>query len=71
MLAWARQDFAGTCRAAGLEIEAILVTTLGIHRITLCAPNRGAIRSSTAARPTSRLVGARPRGNLAKKEAPK
>jgi ubiquinone/menaquinone biosynthesis C-methylase UbiE len=40
MLAWARQDFAGTCRAAGLKIAAILVTTFGIHRITVCTPDR-------------------------------
>jgi ubiquinone/menaquinone biosynthesis C-methylase UbiE len=35
---WAQQDFNQTCRKAGLEVEEIAVTTLGIHRITACKP---------------------------------
>ena len=69
MLEWARQDFAGTCRAAGLDTEGVLVTTFGIHRITFFAPNREVSRSSTAERPVSRPVGAGPRGNIARQEA--
>ena len=69
MLEWARQDFVGTCRAAGLDTEGVLVTTFGIHRITFCRPNRGVSRSSTAERPVSRPVGAGPHGNIARQEA--
>ena len=48
MCEWVRQDFAGTCQVAGLKIEEVRVTTLGIHRITLCTPD-GLIRHPTLA----------------------
>ncbi len=35
---WARQDFAGTCRAVGLEVDKVQLATFGIHRVTLCTP---------------------------------
>jgi ubiquinone/menaquinone biosynthesis C-methylase UbiE len=35
---WVKQDFNQTCQKAGLEIESIEITTLAIHRITVCKP---------------------------------
>ena len=35
---WVRQDFPNTCHSAGLKVEFAMVTTLGLHRITLCSP---------------------------------
>ena len=35
---WVRQDFAGTCRSAGLQVELIETSTFWIHRIILCNP---------------------------------
>lgn len=43
---WVRQDFSATCRAVGLRVEAVHVATLGIHRLTLCAPARAQARHS-------------------------
>lgn len=37
---WVRQDFPGTCSAAGLRVNSIHVTTLGLHRILICEPNK-------------------------------
>ena len=36
---WVRQDFPGTCEAAGLRVAFIHGTSLGLHRIILCDPN--------------------------------
>ena len=36
---WVRQDFPSTCLAADLRVEFAQVSTLGLHRITLCDPN--------------------------------
>ena len=35
---WVKQDFNQTCQKAGLEIESVEITTLAIHRITVCKP---------------------------------
>jgi len=35
---WVRQDFTNTCYTANLNIEAVHVTSLGLHRIILCDP---------------------------------
>lgn len=35
---WVHQDFADTCRTAGLKVEAIHGSTLGMHRIVICNP---------------------------------
>jgi len=35
---WVHQDFPGTCLEAGLSIQAIHGTSLGLHRIILCDP---------------------------------
>jgi len=35
---WVRQDFAITCRTAGLNVESIHGTSFGLHRIVLCEP---------------------------------
>lgn len=35
---WVYQDFIQTCRLAGLNIEAVHGTRLGLHRILLCNP---------------------------------
>jgi demethylmenaquinone methyltransferase/2-methoxy-6-polyprenyl-1,4-benzoquinol methylase len=35
---WVRQDLPGTCSAAGLHVNSIHVTTLGLHRILICEP---------------------------------
>lgn len=35
---WAHQDFLGTCENAGLHVESVVGTTLGLHRILLCDP---------------------------------
>jgi ubiquinone/menaquinone biosynthesis C-methylase UbiE len=37
---WVYQDFANTCHHAGLNVEAIHRTTLGLHRILVCNPMR-------------------------------
>lgn len=37
---WVRQNFPGTCSAAGLQVNSIHVTTLGLHRILVCEPDR-------------------------------
>jgi len=36
---WMRQDFADTCRKAGLKVELIESSTFWIHRIILCNPD--------------------------------
>jgi len=36
---WARQDFSRTCEMAGLQVEEIVSTTFGLHRIVLCEPS--------------------------------
>jgi len=41
---WVYQDFIHTCRMAGLNVEAVHGTRLGLHRILLCNP-LGAIRN--------------------------
>ncbi len=38
MFEWARQDFNRVCAQAGLAVEHVEVTTLAIHRITVCRP---------------------------------
>jgi ubiquinone/menaquinone biosynthesis C-methylase UbiE len=38
---WVYQDFAATCRAAGLKVESIHSSTLGLHRIVICNPRIG------------------------------
>lgn len=35
---WVRQDFPGTCRTAGLSVNAVYGSTFGLHRIVLCHP---------------------------------
>src|ERR1044071_1532913 len=35
---WVYQDFIKTCSTAGLNVEAVHGTTLGLHRILLCDP---------------------------------
>jgi ubiquinone/menaquinone biosynthesis C-methylase UbiE len=35
---WVYQDFVNTCRIAGLDVEAVHRTTLGLHRILICNP---------------------------------
>ena len=35
---WVRQDFPGTCRTAGLNVNAVYGSTFGLHRIVLCHP---------------------------------
>jgi ubiquinone/menaquinone biosynthesis C-methylase UbiE len=35
---WVRQDFPGTCQAAGLNVQAVYGSTFGLHRIILCHP---------------------------------
>jgi ubiquinone/menaquinone biosynthesis C-methylase UbiE len=42
---WVYQDFIKTCHMAGLNVEAIHGTTFGLHRILLCDPQVGALRS--------------------------
>jgi ubiquinone/menaquinone biosynthesis C-methylase UbiE len=37
---WAHQDLSATCESAGLHVESIVGTTLGLHRILLCNPKR-------------------------------
>jgi demethylmenaquinone methyltransferase/2-methoxy-6-polyprenyl-1,4-benzoquinol methylase len=34
---WSRQDFAATCRSVNLQVEAVQLASLGIHRLTACA----------------------------------
>ena len=51
---WVRQDLTGTCRMAGLNVEAVHRTTLGLHRILICNPGRAkskteAVRVAVAA----------------------
>lgn len=61
LLEWVRQDFAGTCQAAGLKIiEEVQVTTFGIHRITLCTPDGVVSRPSSVERSASQFIQARP-----------
>jgi len=36
---WVRQDFTNTCHTAGLKVNFVQVTSIGLHRITLCNPN--------------------------------
>ena len=35
---WVRQDFTNTCRSAGMRVDSVHVTSLGLHRIILCSP---------------------------------
>jgi ubiquinone/menaquinone biosynthesis C-methylase UbiE len=35
---WVHQDLPRTCQNAGLGVEAVVSTTLGLHRILLCEP---------------------------------
>ena len=42
---WVYQDFINTCHLAGLSVESVHGTTLGLHRILLCDPEMGALRS--------------------------
>ena len=42
---WVYQDFLQTCHLAGLNVESVHGTTLGLHRILLCDPQMGALRS--------------------------
>jgi demethylmenaquinone methyltransferase/2-methoxy-6-polyprenyl-1,4-benzoquinol methylase len=42
---WVYQDFINTCHMAGLKVESIHGTTFGLHRILLCGPEMGALRS--------------------------
>jgi ubiquinone/menaquinone biosynthesis C-methylase UbiE len=36
---WVRQDFPGTCQAAGLQVNTIYNSTFGLHRILVCSPS--------------------------------
>jgi len=38
---WVYQDFIQTCHLAGLNVESVYGTTLGLHRILLCDPQMG------------------------------
>ena len=38
---WVHQDFPGTCHAAGLRVNSVHGTSLGLHRIVLCDPIAG------------------------------
>lgn len=42
---WVYQDFIHTCHMAGLNVESVHGTTFGLHRILLCDPQMGALRS--------------------------
>lgn len=42
---WVYQDFIETCHRAGLKVESVHATTLWLHRILLCDPQRGALRN--------------------------
>jgi len=42
---WVYQDFINTCHMAGLNVETVYGTTFGLHRILLCDPQVGALRS--------------------------
>ena len=42
---WVHQDLSKTCENAGLDVEAIISTTFGLHRILICKP-RHTIKSS-------------------------
>jgi ubiquinone/menaquinone biosynthesis C-methylase UbiE len=42
---WVYQDFMHTCHMAGLKVESVHGTTFGLHRILLCKPQLGALRS--------------------------
>jgi ubiquinone/menaquinone biosynthesis C-methylase UbiE len=42
---WVYQDFIQTCNLAGLNVESVHGTTLGLHRILLCDPQMGVLRS--------------------------
>lgn len=42
---WVYQDFIDTCHTAGLKVESVHGTTFGLHRILLCDPQIGALRS--------------------------
>jgi ubiquinone/menaquinone biosynthesis C-methylase UbiE len=44
---WVYQDFASTCHAAGLNVEAVHRTTFGLHRILVCNPRRLESRAET------------------------
>lgn len=35
---WVYEDFGATCQTAGLKVESIHGTTLGLHRIVICNP---------------------------------
>lgn len=47
MQEWVYQDFVNTCRIAGLHVEAVHRTTLGLHRILICYPMRVEPKSET------------------------
>ncbi len=38
---WVRQDFPGTCQAAGLNVNSIHSSSFDLHRIVLCTPSAG------------------------------
>ncbi|HEX9333450.1 MAG TPA: methyltransferase domain-containing protein [Anaerolineales bacterium] len=42
---WVYQDFINTCCMAGLNVESVHGTTFGLHRILLCDPQMGVLRS--------------------------
>jgi ubiquinone/menaquinone biosynthesis C-methylase UbiE len=42
---WVYQDFINTCHTAGLKVESVHATTLGLHRILLCDPQGNGLRS--------------------------
>jgi ubiquinone/menaquinone biosynthesis C-methylase UbiE len=42
---WVYQDFIHTCHSAGLKVESVHGTTFGLHRILLCNPQKGQLRS--------------------------
>ncbi|HEX9385896.1 MAG TPA: methyltransferase domain-containing protein [Anaerolineales bacterium] len=42
---WVHQDFIDTCHLGGLKVESVHGTTFGLHRILVCDPQMGALRS--------------------------
>ena len=42
---WVYQDFIQTCCMGGLKVESVHATAFGLHRILLCSPMLGALRS--------------------------
>jgi ubiquinone/menaquinone biosynthesis C-methylase UbiE len=45
---WVHQDLTGTCRIAGLNVEAVHKTTVGLHQILICNPTGIELKTETA-----------------------